>query len=94
MSARGPFATTKPEDDNGNPVVIGGVEFFCGSARSAREYANKINAAHADRVAAELEAAADAIMEKTEYPCCEATLENAVDIVRARAKAIREGGAP
>ena len=53
--ARTSFAVAMPEEDNGHPVVIAGIEFFCGSARAARDYAARIDREAAALVAAERE---------------------------------------
>lgn len=89
MSAREPFARVvedNPESVEPDSVYIGTVRISShGCPTIAQKHAAAINAAHADRVAAELEAAAD---ERAGI----AGDDNVCRWLRARAKAIREGG--
>ena len=89
VSAREPFARVvedNPEIVEPDSVYIGTVRISShGCPTIAQKHAAAINAAHADRVAAELEAAAD---ERAGI----AGDDNVCRWLRARAKAIREGG--
>lgn len=89
VSAREPFARVvedNPESVEPDSVYIGTVRISShGCPTIAQKHAAAINAAHADRVAAELEAAAD---ERAGI----AGDDNVCRWLRARAKAIREGG--
>lgn len=93
MSAREPFARVvedNPESVEPDSVYIGTVRISShGCPTIAQKHAAAINAAHADRVAAELEAAA------AYYDVEPQTMSHHDEIaesLRARAKAIREGG--
>lgn len=95
MSAREPFARVvedNPESVEPDSVYIGTVRISShGCPTIAQKHAAAINAAHADRVAAELEAAAEDATEESQSspllsPKCVAAW------LRARAKARREGG--
>lgn len=104
MSARGPFARVvadNPESVEPDSVYIGTVRISShGCPTIAQKHAAAINAAHADRVAAELEAAAEDQVSEAEsmktgglYDAAYAEASVAIcDRLRARAKAIREGG--
>ena len=106
MSARGPVARVVEDGfDSTEPdaVYIGTVRISShGCPTIAQKHAAAINAAHADRVAAELEAAAEMIepSERKAGPggppgFVQGKEEGrilAAQHLRARAKAIREGG--
>lgn len=92
VSAREPFARVvedNPESVEPDSVYIGTVRISShGCPTIAQKHAAAINAAHADRVAAELEAAAESQIGHGEI----VTMRAVRDALRARAKAIREGG--
>lgn len=106
VSAREPFARVvedNPESVEPDSVYIGTVRISShGCPTIAQKHAAAINAAHADRVAAELEAAADDVeryapdaMEMLGHhdgTLSNATRERIATWLYVRAKAIREGG--
>lgn len=60
----GEFAVVLDETEDGDPITIGGVNFYCGSVRAAQGYARTINAAVAKR---ERAAAAKALREAADW---------------------------
>ena len=100
MSAGEPFARVLPEGEDGDPIKVGPVTFYCAYRHTAMRYARQVNTAVSarERAAAEralrdlAEAWAEARAEEEPWTTGFG-LREAVERLRSRADAIRDGRA-